>query len=195
MHVSGNDPASNPGASVSPLRIALVGAAAAFSLALGFVVLAPTEYTVQRSIVIAAPARTIVPLVAQLPARQAWIPWTETDPDAEYSYTGQPGAIGSTMAWRGEQIGEAMITIEVVEPEQVVTKFEMKVPMESTSTDSFTFVEVDGGTRVTWTNHADGLPLGPARVFALFADSLLGPDYEKGLDRLRTHIERPVASN
>ena len=36
--------------------------------------------------------------------------------------------------------------------------------------------------KVTWSNEG-ALPFGPARLFAVFADRLIGPDYEKGLAR------------
>jgi hypothetical protein len=76
-----------------------------------------------------------------------------------------------------------------------VTTLAMTAPMASTSRDSFTFTRVEGGTRVTWTNEAEHLPLGPARVFAVVADRVLGADYESGLRRLRDHIEQRTASN
>jgi hypothetical protein len=181
---------------MSLLRTALVVAAAGTTaLALGLVALLPDGYTVERSIVVAAEADAIVPLVAGFPARQAWSPWAEVDPAAVYSYTGDPGAVGSTMSWVGEEIGAATLTLDFVSTERVDTTFAMKVPMENTSRDSFTFTPVEGGTLVTWTNEARELPMGPARLFALVADPILGGDYEKGLVLLRDHVERRTASN
>jgi hypothetical protein len=164
-------------------------------LAGGLVGLVPDRYTVERSIVIAADAEAIVPLVASFPNRQAWIPWTETDPNAVYSYTGEPGAVGSTMSWTGDTIGAATITLDAVSRDRVSTTFAMRSPMASTSRDAFTFARVDGGTRVTWTNEATGLPLGPLRLFAVVADRVLGADYETGLLRLRDHVEQRHTSN
>jgi hypothetical protein len=176
-------------------RYLLFATAAALILAAGVVGLLPSRYTVERSIVVAADADDIVPLVAAFPRRQAWIPWTETDPDAVYRYTGDPGAVGSTMSWTGDKIGAATLTLDAVGPDRVVTTLAMTAPMASTSRDSFTFTRVEGGTRVTWTNEAEHLPLGPARVFAVVADRVLGADYESGLRRLRDHIEQRTASN
>jgi hypothetical protein len=175
-------------------KILLAAATAVTVSALGLLSLAPDGYTVERSIVVTADAAEIVPWVAEFPARQAWIPWTETDPAAVYSYTGQPGAVGSTMSWVGAEIGAATLTLDAVANGRVDTTMAMKAPMESTSHDSFRFTPVDGGTRVTWTNEATDLPFGPARVFALVADNVLGPDYDRGLARLRDHVEHHTAS-
>lgn len=175
--------------------VLLVAAAGATTLAAALAAVLPDAYTVERSIVIAADASTIVPLVARFPARHSWSPWIEVDPAAVYSYTGDAGAVGSTMSWVGDEIGAATLTLDFVGADRVDTTFAMKVPMENTSRDSFTFTAVDGGTRVTWTNEATGLPLGPARLFAVVADSVLGADYEQGLTRLREHVENRSASN
>jgi hypothetical protein len=178
-----------------PTRKIVLAAGAAVTLsALGLFSLAPHGYTVERSIVIPANPAEIVPWVAAFPARQAWIPWTETDPAAVYSYTGQAGAVGSTMSWVGAEIGAATLTLDAVGSERVDTTLAMTTPMETTSRDSFRFTPVDGGTRVTWTNEATELPFGPPRLFALVADSVLGPDYDRGLVRLRDHVERQIAT-
>jgi hypothetical protein len=180
---------------MSPTRkTLLVAATAVTASALALLALVPDRYTVQRSIVITADSAEIVPLVAAFPARQAWIPWTETDPAAVYSYTGEAGAVGSTMSWVGAEIGAATLTLDAVTNERVDTTLAMKTPLETSSRDSFQFTPVDGGTRVTWTNEATDLPFGPARLFALVADPVLGADYELGLVRLRDHVERHTAS-
>jgi Polyketide cyclase / dehydrase and lipid transport len=180
---------------MSLLRTALLGgSAAAATLVAAAAALLPDGYTVERSIVVAAEPATIVPLVADFPARHAWIPWTDTDPAAVYSYTGQPGAVGSTMRWDGEVIGAATLTLDTVDVGRVVTTLAMTSPLATTSRDVFTFTPAPGGTRVTWTNQATDLPFGPARAFALVADGVLGADYEAGLVRLRDHVER-FASN
>jgi len=180
---------------MTTLRPLLLIAAAGTTVALGLAALLPDRYTVERSIVVAAEPAAIVPWVAAFPSRHAWSPWVEVDPAAEYAYTGAPGAVGSTMSWVGDEIGAATLTLDAVSDARVDTTFAMKVPMETTSRDAFTFTRVEGGTRVTWTNEATGLPMGPARLFALAADSVVGADYEKGLARLRDHVERGAAAN
>ncbi len=159
---------------VGAVVLAVIGGAAAL----------PDHLHVERSLVIAAPAAEIQPLLAEFPQRASWIAWVETDPTATYAYTGEPGAIGSTMAWTGPSVGEAQLTLVSVDPgREVVTRMDYRAPLAMTTTDRFVLEPVAGGTRVRWVN--DGpLPFGPARVFAVFADGLLGPDYERGLQKL-----------
>lgn len=147
--------------------------------------LLPAEMNVSRSAVLHGDAATITKLVSHYPERLAWVAWTEIDPAAQYTFGGEPGAPGSTMAWIGEEIGTAELTLKRVDPgREVVGTLAYSAPFAMTSTDRIVLEPLpDGTTRVTWTASAP-LPYGPSRLFGVFADGMLGPDYERGLERL-----------
>jgi hypothetical protein len=155
----------------------------------------PSEIHVERSYDVRAPAHRVSSAIARFPDRMAWIPWTEQDPEAVYTFAGQPGTPGSTMSWEGEVIGTATMQLVSVSDHAIVTHMAYQAPMVMETTDRFELVALDAHTtRVTWINEGVA-PAGPGRIFALLADSLLGPDYEEGLRRLDQHLSTNVAAN
>ncbi len=158
--------------------------ASSTALALGVLCL-PTELDVQRSAVVHGTPAEVAHLAAHYPDRLGWVPWTEQDPEAVYTFTGTPGKPGATMSWVGTEIGDATLTLERVVPgREVVSRLEYTAPFEMTTTDRFVLEDLgDGTTQVTWSSTGP-LALGPDRLFGLFADGMLGPDYEHGLTRL-----------
>ncbi|MFK7986414.1 MAG: SRPBCC family protein [Sandaracinaceae bacterium] len=157
---------------------------------LGGVSALPSRIHVERSRAVDASPEEIRPLLANYRQRHTWIPWTVTDPDARYSYSGTPGTVGSTMSWVGDEVGEATITLRRVTSREVVSDMHYDAPLEMDTRDRFVLEPLaDGRTRVTWIN--EGPATGLVRVFAVFADGVIGPDYEAGLARLgRTLAER-----
>ncbi len=165
------------------MLIAVSGAGLCGLLAWGLLV--PREMNVSRSAVVRGPLHQVEEMVSLLPRRCQWISWTETEPEARYDFEGEPGELGSTMAWDGSTIGRATLTLtERVHGSHTQARLDYHAPIRMTTTDRFDFEDLgDGTTRVTWTNKGK-VPAGMARVFALVADRVLGPDYERGLERL-----------
>ena len=168
---------------MKPTLVAAVGATLA-AMAIGTALL-PTQMHVSRSAVVHGSPEEVTSLVATYPNRLAWVPWTEIDPEAAYTFTGVAGTPGSTMSWTGDEIGTATLELQRVDPgREVVSTLTYEAPFAMTSTDRFLLEDLgDGSTRVTWTAEAP-LAGAPDRLFGLFADALLGPDYAWGLDRL-----------
>src|SRR6185436_1290567 len=54
---------------------------------------------------------------------------------------------------------------------------------------NYTLVPEGTGTKVTWGFDADYGSSVLGRYFGLFSDLMLGPDYEKGLGRLKAFVE------
>ena len=150
--------------------------------------LLPRRLDVSRSAVVHGTPEEIRPLLAGFRARQAWIPWTESDPSACYEYGGQDGELGSTMRFEGKEVGKATLTLVRNDTQEVVASMDYVAPLPMATRDRFVLEPIGQGlTRVTWSNEGP-LPFGPARLFALFADRIIGPDYEKGLARLDAHL-------
>lgn len=145
----------------------------------------PGHYEVSRTAVVRATPEVVTHYVSHFPDRLSWVPWRVQDPEARYTFTGTPTVPGATMAWDGEVIGRATLTLTSVVPgAEVVAELDYDAPFDLSSIDRFTMVDRgDGTTEVTWTA-SGSLPYGPDRVFGLVADRVLGPDYEDGLERL-----------
>lgn len=159
----------------------LASAVAVVAGALGL----PSEMHVERTAVVHGTASQVHAQVAQLENRPGWVVWTVQDPEAVYTFDGRAGEPGSTMSWVGEEIGTATLTlVDASTVGEVVARLQYEAPFEMTTTDRFRIVDLgDGTSEVTWSAEAE-LAFGPDRIFGLFADGMIGPDYEDGLARL-----------
>ncbi|WP_420370070.1 SRPBCC family protein [Curtobacterium sp. L1-20] len=147
--------------------------------------------TVQREAVIAAPAAAILPYLADLHRWEAWSPWEGRDPDLHREYGGEPGAVGSTYAWRGNRkAGSGDMTVRRVTPHEVEIALRFTAPFASENTTAFRLDEVPGGTTVVWTMTSPVTAM--SRIVNLFMnmERFVGGDFEKGLATLRTVVER-----
>lgn len=155
----------------------------------GFVAL-PNAYEIERSVVIDAPPTAVFPLVNTPSRWPEWDAWAAIDPDTENEYSGPESGVGATRSWTSEDpnVGEGTFTItESVENERVVLALTFP-QMESSSTSTFTFTREGAGTRVVWSDEAQDLS-GVMRVFALAADSFIGPQFAAGLSNLEELAE------
>lgn len=174
---------------MTPTTLATAAGAVTTAAAL-FLAVLPSQMEVSRTAVVHGSPDQVVHLVSNFPERRAWVAWAEIDPEADYVFTGTPGAPGATMAWEGEVIGNATLTLERVGAAEVVSRLEYTAPFQMVTEDHFTIEDLgDGTSRVTWTARGD-LPYGPGRLFGLIADGELGPDYEWGLQRLDETLNR-----
>lgn len=150
--------------------------------------------TIERSIVITAPAGRITPLLSDLHRWVEWSPWEGQDPNLQRTYGGEPGAVGSTYAWKGNRkAGAGDMTVTRIAPDAVDVDLRFTAPFRSTSVAAFRLAEDDQGsaaTRVVWTMTSPQNLM--AKVMGTFIDmdKLIGGDFEKGLAKLKTAVER-----
>jgi hypothetical protein len=160
-------------------------------LAVGFT--SPRVARLKRSIEIAAPPETIFPHLNSVRRfSDEWSPWTEKDPGAKHSFSGPAEGVGAKHAWEGnpKSVGSGTMEITGSEPlKRVRCHLAFKGRGEA---DAGWVVEDLGGgrSRVTWDFEADNgnNPIG--RIFGRMMDKFLGPDYEKGLARLKSLCEQ-----
>lgn len=146
--------------------------------------------TIERSIIIDAPASEITPFVADLHRWTVWSPWEGQDPDLKRVYTGTPGSVGSTYAWNGNRkAGAGTMAVSRVTPTEVDVDLAFTAPFKSTSSVEFRLVESAATTKVVWTMTSPQNFM--ARVMRIFInmDKLIGADFEKGLGRLKSAVE------
>lgn len=164
--------------------------AAASGLALLLVVglMLPATPYVERQIQILAPPATVFALVNDFHQINKWSPWLDTDPNALYTISGPKRGVGATLTWDGHTVGQgSQVIIESESFYRIVSKLDLGSPGQSTGT--FEFLQTEKGTHVTWTFESNfGLNL-VGRYFGLMLDGIVGPDYEKGLQNLKTMAE------
>lgn len=171
------------------LFFALLFLLAAF-FAYGFFVL-EDKIQVKRSIEINRPAKMVFKAVNSMHHFNQWSPWSELDPNATYQFTGPETGVGSKMAWQGNQeVGTG--TQEIIESkpfEQIKTELYFDGQGDDPSWSSIVITEQGENVKVDWIFDADfkGNVLG--RYFGMMMDDMLGPQYEKGLSKLKTLVE------
>ncbi len=107
------------------------------------------------------------------------------------TYSGPDAGAGAAYSWTGNRkAGAGRMTItEASAPSRVAIDLQFDKPFKSRNDTVFTIEPVGAGSRVTWTM-VGPLSLG-TRIMSLVKsmDSLVGPDFEKGLARLKLAAE------
>ncbi len=162
--------------------VALVVAGGSFLL--------PAKAVVTRSIEIAAPPEEVFPIVGDLRRFHEFSPWAERDPNIVYTFEGTESGLGQIMRWRSQdpEIGSGSQTIIDYDPPNYV-ETALDFGMSGRSRASFDLVPSDTGTSARWSfeSNLKGIP---AKWFGLMFDRWIGPDYEKGLVKLKSVAEQ-----
>lgn len=173
------------------LAILLIAIGAIF--AVGFAL--PDKVHVERSIHVQAPPATVFALLNGYEQFQKWSPWADLDPDTRYAYEGPASGVGAKMSWHSDDpnVGSGrQEIIESVAGERIVSLLVFD-GYDSDNRSSF-LLQADGeGTQLRWAYDTEfhGNLLG--RYIGLKMDDWIGPDYEKGLARLKALLESPAA--
>src|SRR3954447_3126832 len=150
-------------------------------------------YSVERSITVRAARSRVHDLVDDFHHWTAWSPWEDLDPALERTYSGPDRGVGAHYAWSGNRrAGAGSMEITGSSAEEIVVALEFLKPFRSTSTTRFELTPAGEATTVTW--RMTGEQKGLMGVFGRFMsmDKLIGPDFEKGLVRLKAAAESPT---
>lgn len=146
-------------------------------------------YTVERRAVIPAPPEAVHAALVDFHEWEHWSPWQDVDPEMEQTYAGPDAGVGAVMAWTGNRkAGAGRMEITGVDPSSVTIDLQFLKPFKAHNTTTFTLAPDGDGTEVTWTM------VGPktfmTKVMGIFTsmDKMVGPDFEKGLERLEAHV-------
>ena len=158
-------------------------------------VMSPKSH-IKRSIVIKAEPADIYEELASLKNFNTWAPWSAIDPAIKVSFEGPESGVGAKMNWVSENknVGEGSQWITEAEENRKV-KTAMKIrDFEGDFTSEFILEPVENGTKVTWAYYGDVSGTGPmnaamGKFFGAFTDSMLGPQYEQGLNALKRRVE------
>jgi hypothetical protein len=151
----------------------------------------PTDFKVERSLVINAPAEGIYPYFNSPRLFDAFNPFAKQDPKIQLTYSGPESGPGARSSWLGNtQVGEGSVEIiESVPNKRVRVRLDFKKPMEATNYGEYTMAPEGTGTKVTWT--MTGQKNLVQKIFCLFMnmDKMVGGEFEKGLVSLRQLVE------
>jgi len=151
----------------------------------------PASFRVQRSVRVAAPAERVYPHIADFRLWRSWSPWEGLDPELKRTYGGPASGKGSTYAWDGNKKAGAgsMEMIEANEPRRVTIDLRFTRPFPAHNTTEFMLNGEGDATEVTWAMHGPQPYVMRLRTFFHGVDKLIGPDFERGLAKLKTDAE------
>ncbi len=174
------------------LKKILIGLGAALAVLVVVIALQPSSFRIQRSIAMSAPPEAAFAHVNDFHRWEAWSPWEKLDPQLKRTYDGAPAGVGSKYAWSGnDDVGSGRMTIERSMPGALVQiKLEFLEPFEATNTTTFTFTKTPSGNETTWTMEGESNFVSKAMGLFMDMDKLVGADFERGLQALKTAAEQ-----
>lgn len=158
-------------------------------LFLGGLVLSP-KFSVSRTVVINAPAEKVYAFVDDPRRWKEWSVWNRRDPAMEITYSGPPRGQGAAWAWKSKSEGDGKMTFTAAEPGKRLG-YDLYFPdFGTTSAGELRFETRGNSTQVSWVMNGDMGSNPLFRWFALFADGMVGKDFEAGLANLKQLAEK-----
>jgi hypothetical protein len=144
---------------------------------------------VERRISIQAPADKVQPLIADFHQWGRWSPWEKLDPKMSRNFGGAASGVGATYAWEGDKVGAGRMEVLKSEPTLVQIQLDFIKPMAARNTADFSLKPQGNGTEVVWAMYGPMPYL--SKVMSVFVgmDSMIGPDFEKGLAQMKAAAE------
>jgi Polyketide cyclase / dehydrase and lipid transport len=155
------------------------------------VAIQPSEFRIERSAIISAPASAVFAQVNDFYNWEAWSPWAKLDPAAKATFGGPRAGKGAIFRWAGnEEVGEGSMTITESRPSDLIRiKLEFLKPFEATNTAEFTFKPEDNHTTVTWSMEGQNNFIAKAVCLFMNMDQMVGGQFEKGLASMKSVAE------
>jgi hypothetical protein len=160
----------------------------------------PAKVNLERSTIINRDISNVFKVINSLSNFNKWSPWYEYDLNAVYILTGPDSGVGSKLSWKGNDlVGNGSNEIIESTPNQYIrTKFYFG-KSENPAFSKVSVMNVDNGTyvstKVTWAFENDFGYNIFYRYFGLVLEDMIAPDYEKGLQNLKQHIESIPTEN
>jgi len=149
----------------------------------------PKTYKVERMVYINADKDLIYNLTSNFNKWPLWVPWTrEMDSTAVFETQGENGQVGTIWQWKGKKMGEGTMTATDLIPGQLVA-YDLSFNNGKYQSKGKVMIEEGDSCKVSWTDEGD-LGYNPlARYMGLFMEKMMGPDFEKGLAKLKKIAE------
>jgi hypothetical protein len=163
--------------------------ALAVFVALGFAM--GSDFRVERRATIKADVARVHEYCGELKNWPAWSPWQEQDPTIVTTFGEKTTGVGAHQSWTGKD-GAGELTFTRCDPQTGIT-YDMAFidgDRRSPSVALMNYKPVDGGVEVAWIIEGElNIPvIGP--YMALVFDKLVGPSFERGLDKLKMVCEK-----
>ncbi len=150
-----------------------------------------SNFSVTRSVSIQAAPEKIFPLIADPRQWKQWSVWNQRDPAMAITYSGPPSGAGAAWEWKSKTEGDGKMSFTAAEPGQRLA-YDLYFPDFGTTSGGELRLKPEGAaTQVTWVMNGNMGSNPLFRWMALFADSMVGKDFEGGLANLKRVAEKP----
>ncbi|MGQ0529638.1 MAG: SRPBCC family protein [Panacagrimonas sp.] len=176
---------------MNAIRLFLFGLGALTLVLLGMGLFLPQRAHIERSILIDRPPATVFTVLNGFRSLEQWSPWADLDPQMKTEFAGPAMGVGARYSWTSEHAAVGSGSQEIIDSTPY-TRITVKLQFSGMSTQnqaSYTLSPEGQGTRVVWDHDADFSGDYFSRYFGLLMDRMIGADYERGLQRLKTHVE------
>lgn len=150
----------------------------------------PRRYGVERSVDIQAGRAAVYADLSQLRRWPEWTAWNqEMDPGVVFTFGTPDQGEGANYSWQGPKLGNGELKLVKADP---ATGIEYQLAFDHgsmVSEGSIRLAEEGGVTRVTWSHIGDVGKNPVNRYVGLMMNRMIGPDFEKGLSRLKARAE------
>ncbi len=150
----------------------------------------PGKYKVIRSVYVKSKPELIYSLTCNFTKWKLWVPWTKSlDSTAVFTLGGTEGQVGSTWKWEGKVMGNGQMTSTEFIPSQLIA-YDLSFDKGKYQSKGKITIEPAGDScKVSWMDEGE-LGYNPInRYFGLMMDKMMGPDFVKGLAKLKTVCE------
>jgi uncharacterized protein YndB with AHSA1/START domain len=146
----------------------------------------PSDFGMQRQVLINAPAETVFKEVNDFRNWEKWSPFAAQDPSMQVTYGDKTYGTGANYSWVGDKSGDGrQFILESVPNQKIETKIQFADGgNESTGYGHWTFKEEPEGVEVTWAFSASANSY-MEKYFGALIDPFLGGTFEDGLNRLK----------
>lgn len=150
----------------------------------------PSQLTIERNVSVNAGANAVnAAIVDHKIFHEKWSPWTEKDPAMKVTYEGEAGQVGHKMSWVSEvkDVGKGSMKIESVSADSVIETLSFEGMGDS---KVYFKVKTDNSTtNVIWGMSNKIGFFGRGFMLFMNVDKMVGPDFEKGLSKLKSYVE------
>lgn len=169
-----------------------IGAAILVAIFILYAITSST-FTVERSLEINASPEKIYTNLSRLQNWGEWDPWHQMDPNMINTYSGPESGKGNKNCWESDDknVGKGCQEIIAVEENKSITT-QLDFDGHGGGIGGFKLEEIPNGTKVSWSMTMETGYNPVMRMMSLFMDSIVGQNFETGLNNLKTLIENQV---
>lgn len=151
----------------------------------------PDTLHIERSLLIRAPAETILAHVNDFHRWRDWSPYEKLEPDLRREIGGAPGGGGATYAWQGQgKAGAGRMEITDSRSDRTTIQLDFSKPFVSRNIAEFAAIAQPDGTRVTWSMQGPAAYMTKLMGVFFDMDRMIGRDFETGLAALKALSEK-----